>query len=247
MDIQKELEKQGLDPKKAKVYLAVLELGRATIIELSRKTKLKRTTVYDIVLILIGMGYVTEARKGKRRLFIAEDPEVLLNTNEQKLLEFKNLIPFLTEIRSKVVPKPTIKFYDGTLGVRTIMEELLNVKNKEQLFWSSISDLVDFFGNRYMESWVKRRIKRGILSKVLLTKKRNVADIYMQSNDKFLREIRWLPKTYLFKGVVCIFDNKVCYISSREESFGFVIESNEFSQVMRLIFESSWAVAPLQK
>lgn len=245
MNIQKELEKQGLDPKKAKVYLAVLELGRATTIEISQKTKIKRTTVYDIVLDLLRMGYVAEARKGKRRLFIAEDPEVLLNKNEQRLLEFKDIIPILTEIRSQSVPKPTIKFYDGVLGVRTIMEELLNIEKKEQLFWSSISDLIDFFGNRYMESWVKRRIKRGILSKVLLTKKRNVPDIYMQSNNKFLREIRWLPKSYLFNGVVCIFDNKVGYISSKEESFGFIIESNEFSQVMRLIFESSWAITPV--
>jgi len=240
MNISKELEKQGLDPKKTKVYLVILELGRATIIEISKKTKIKRTTVYDIVLDLMRLGYVAEARNGKRRLFIAEDPMVLFNKSEQQLLEFKNIIPILSAIHSQAVPKPTIRFYDGTLGVRTIMEELLNVENKEQLFWSSISDLVDFFGNRYMESWVKRRIKRGILSRVLLTKKTKVPDIYMQSNEKVLREIKWLPKSYVFNGVVCIFDNKVGYISSREESFGFIIESKEFSQIMRLIWDSSW-------
>lgn len=244
MSIIKELEKQGLTGKKAKVYLAVLELGRATTIDIARRTSLKRTTVYDVILDLMQLGYVTETKKGKRRLFIAEDPATLLEKNEERLLSFKSLVPILSEIRSKVVPKPAIRFYDGISGSRNIMEELLLVKNKEQLFWSSMSDLLDVFGNRYMERWVKRRIKRGILSRVLLTKKTKLPDLYERTGVEVLREIKWLPKSYVFDGVVCVFDDKVGYISSRQESFGFIVESKEFSQVMRLIFESSWAMVP---
>lgn len=228
--------------KQAKTYLAILELGRATTIDISKKTKIKRTTTYDIVFDLIRLGYVSEARKGKRRLFIAEDPLLLFSKSEERLFSFKQLIPLLSEMRNSSVPRPSLRFYDGISGVRTIMEELLLVEKKEQLFWSSISDLIDFFGNRYMESWAKRRIRRGILSRVLLTKKTAVPNIYLQSNSQVLREIKWLPKNYVFDGVLCVFDNKVGYISSRQESFGFIIESKEFSQIMRLIFESSWAM-----
>lgn len=244
MSILKELAKQGLTGKKAEIYLAILKLGRATTIDIAQKTKFKRTTVYDIVLDLIQLGYIAETKKGKRRLFIAEDPATILEKNEERLLSFKNLAPILSGIRSNVVPKPVIRFYDGTDGVRNIMEELLLVKNKEQLFWSSMSDLLNVFGNRYMERWVKRRIKRGVLSKVLLTKKSRLPDLYEKSGKEVLREIKWLPKNYIFNGVVCIFDNKVGYISSRQEHFGFVIESNEFAQIMRLIFESSWTITP---
>lgn len=244
MNILKELKNQGLNEKQASIYLAVLELGRATTIDISKKTKIKRTTTYDIVLDLMRLGYISEARKGKRRFFIAEDPLLLFAKSEDRLFSFKQLIPMLSEMRNSSIPRPSIRFYDGVSGVRTIMEELLLVKKKEQLFWSSISDLIDFLGNRYMESWVKRRIRRGILSKVLLTKKTAVSNTYLQSNDEVLREIKWLPKNYIFDGVLCIFDNKVGYISSRQESFGFVIESKEFSQIMRLIFESSWAMTP---
>lgn len=244
MSIIKELEKQGLTGKKAKVYLAVLELGRATSIDIAQKTKFKRTTVYDVVLDLMQMGYVTETKKGKRRLFIAEDPATLLEKNEEKLLAFKNLVPILSEIRSNVVPKPAIRFYDGIDGARNVMEELLLVKNKEQLFWSSMSDLLDVLGNTYMERWVKRRVKREILSRVLLTKKSKLPDLYERTGKEVLREIKWLPKGFVFDGVVCVFDNKVGYISSRQESFGFIVESKEFAQIMRLIFESSWAMVP---
>jgi len=75
-------------------------------------------------------------------------------------------------------------------------------------------------------------------------KKTKLPDLYEKTGTEVLREIKWLPKSYVFDGVVCIFDNKVAYISSRQESFGFVVESKEFAQIMRLIFESSWAMVP---
>lgn len=243
MNISKELKKQGLNEKQAEIYLAILELGRATTINISKKTNIKRTTVYDIILDLMRLGYITEAKKGKRRFFITEDPLLLFAKSEEKLSSFKQLIPILNEMRNNSIPRPNMRFYDGISGVRTIMEELLLVKKKEQLFWSSISDLVDFLGGKYMESWVRRRIRRGILSRVLLTKKTRVPNIYLQSNEQVLREIKWLPKTFVFDGVLCVFDDKVGYISSRQESFGFVIESKEFSQIIRLIFESSWVIS----
>lgn len=242
MNITTALEKQGLKPHQIKVYLTILELGRATTIEVAKKTGIKRTTTYDLIEDLIRLGYVAEARKGKRRLFIAEDPSLLAGKLEQKLTDIKSVIPTLLAINSKAVPKPTVRFYDGVEGARKIMEELLTMKDKEQLYWSSVSDLVDFFGHRYMQSWVKRRIKRGIWSRALLSKKSKVPDIYLQSDAQHLREIRHLPQGFLLDGVLCIFDNKVAYISSRQESFGFVIESEEFSKVIKLIFQSMWAI-----
>lgn len=242
MNIANELEKQGLKQGQIKVYLAILELGRATTIEVAKKTGIKRTTAYDLIEDLIRLGYVAEARKGKRRMFIAEDPLSLISKSERKLSDIKEIVPALLAINSKAIPKPAIRFYDGVEGVRNIMEELLAMRGKEQLYWSSISDLVDFFGHRYMQQWVKRRIHRGIWSRALLTKKSRVPDIYLQSNAQSLREIRYLPKGFALDGVLCIFDSKVAYISSQQESFGFVIESDEFSKVMRLIFQSMWAI-----
>ncbi|EKD24228.1 MAG: hypothetical protein ACD_81C00076G0006 [uncultured bacterium] len=244
MDIIKELVRQGLSARKSEVYLAILELGRATTIDIAHKTGIKRTTVYDIVLDLLQMGYITESKKGKRRLFIAEDPSTLLSKNEDRLSSFKELLPFLTEIRNQSTPKPAIRFYDGFVGAKAIMEELLLVEQKEQFFWSSMSDLIDLFGNIYMERWVKRRVKREVISRVLLTNQSKIPEYYLQSNKKVLREIKWLPKEYVFSGVLCIFDNKVAYISSRQESFGFIIESKELAQIMKLIFQSSWMMAP---
>lgn len=244
MNIQHEISKLGLSGKKGEVYLSILELGRATTIDVARKTGIKRTSVYDLIQDLIHQGYVSEAKRGRRRVFIAEDPVTLIEVYEQRLSDMKSAIPALSSIYTKAIPVPKLKFYDGINGVRHLMEESLTIKGKEHLYWSSISDLVDVFGNRYMEQWVKRRVKRGIWSRCLLVKKKRVADLYLRSDEGVLREIRYLPQGFDFGGVLAIFDNKVMYISSLKESFGFMIESDEFSNSMRLIFKSMWNSLP---
>ena len=120
------------------------------------------------------------------------------------------------------------------------MEELLLIKSKEQLFWSSIEDLVDIFGELYMKGWVKRRIKKGIWSKVLLVKRRDKIETDFQASEAQLRKIHWLPKAFNSNGIICIFDNKIAFISSKKESFGFIVESNDLSYMMKFIFESMW-------
>jgi len=240
MNINTELEKQGLNEKQIKVYLAILELGRGTIINIARKTLIKRTTVYDLVIQLLQLGYISESKKGRRRLFIAEDPAIMIIRKKQGLEEFEQAIPLLSNLYQKAITKPEIKFYDGINGIRNIMEELLLIKGKEQLYWSSIEDLVDLFGSVYMKSWVKKRIKNGIWSKVLLVKRRDQIEEEFKADDKYLRKIHWLPKNYNFSGIICIFDNKIAFISSKKESFGFIVESNDLSDMLKLIFESMW-------
>lgn len=240
MNLRKELGKQGLNQRQTEVYLAVLELGRATVIDVARKTAIKRTTVYDVIMQLVPLGFVSESRRGKRRLFIAENPGLLLAKTEQKLNELKELVPALADLYAGAIPRPEIKFYDGINGVRNIMEELLLMKGEEQFYWSSIEDLVDLFGPVYMNSWVRRRVKRKIWSKVLLVKRRRNIEPYFQESDAYLRKIHWLPSAFNFNGIICLFDNKIAFISSAKERFGFIVESNDLSQMMRLIFENMW-------
>ena len=247
MNIRKELEKQGLSPSQIKVYLATLSLGRATTIDIAKNTGIKRTTSYDVLMGLIGLGYISEAKKGKRRLFIAEDPSRLVSHIEQKLFDMKELAPLLKNIYFQSVPKPQIRFYDGIKGVQSIFDELLLLKSKEQLFWSSVNDMVEVLGKRYLDSWIKRRIKKGIWSKVLISKQTRSLDPLFEARESSLRQIHWLPREFVFNGVCCVYDNKVAYISTYKESFGFVIESEAYASMMRMIWKSMWAITSESK
>ena len=48
------LQKFGLNPKAARVYLALLELGEpAAVTTIAKRAQINRTTTYDILTILI--------------------------------------------------------------------------------------------------------------------------------------------------------------------------------------------------
>ena len=46
---EKQLKSLGFSEKEARVYLALLELGPSTTTEIARKSKINRTTGYDIL------------------------------------------------------------------------------------------------------------------------------------------------------------------------------------------------------
>jgi len=63
MQLQKALEQFGLNKKQAKVYLAVLELGSATVNIISNKSGIARSSCYDILNSLIKKGIASSFKK----------------------------------------------------------------------------------------------------------------------------------------------------------------------------------------
>ena len=74
MNLIEQLERLDLKGRQAKVYLALLQLGSASAIEIAKYTKLKHPTVYDVLDLLREKQLVCETLSGRRRLFSPEDP-----------------------------------------------------------------------------------------------------------------------------------------------------------------------------
>ena len=59
----------GLNKKEAKLYLASLELGPATVNKLAKKSRLKRTTIYSLIDSLGARGIIKEVRRRGKKYF----------------------------------------------------------------------------------------------------------------------------------------------------------------------------------
>ena len=55
---QQVLENLGLSEKEAEIYLALLELGTGTVVEVAKKSGVKRPTAYLVLDELKKMGYI---------------------------------------------------------------------------------------------------------------------------------------------------------------------------------------------
>ena len=91
-----ELQKLGLQEHEAKVYLACLELGHASVTQISKTAGLNRTTGYDVLERLTKYGIVS--RTGvKKKTYIVESPAKLKMFLKDKKRVYEKRIQMLDD------------------------------------------------------------------------------------------------------------------------------------------------------
>jgi sugar-specific transcriptional regulator TrmB len=242
MEIKGILAQLGLTGKRADIYLAALELGSATVLEIAKKAALKRTTCYDVLLDLETKGFVFETVKGKKRLFLAENPEKIQKMLQQKESLFSEILPQLKSIYNITGTKPKIRFYEGKNGLREVYADTLNYSGEILCFASE--HVVNVLGMDWTEEYLKMRIKKGIHV-------RNIAPgteltrSFTNQDQAHLRSSKLVnPKKYPFSIEINIYGHqKVALMSSKEET-GIIIEGQEIHNTLKLIFELLWDTLP---
>ena len=93
-----DLQQFGLSEKEARVYMALLEIGEASIGLITKKSGVKRTTVYDVIEELKVSSLVGMIKKEKKTLYFAEDPRSLEGKLEERKESLKRMLPELLSI-----------------------------------------------------------------------------------------------------------------------------------------------------
>lgn len=230
--------------KKADVYLAILQLGKATVVKISKKAGIKRPTTYDILEDLIGKNLITQSFAGKKRYFVAESPEALKSLLKKQEEKIDQLMPELTSLFNITPHKPKIRYFEGKEGLRQIYEEILKMKTKEQFYFGSIKEMIDVLGQDYLSNWVKRRIKAGIVSHAIRIKSKELPVKEWGAGKEYLRELKFFPENIKEDITnLIIFDNKVAIVSGLAEGYGLIIESKELANTLKYVWQVVWGVS----
>ena len=81
---KKYLEYLGLTEKESSVYFELLKADSLSGIEVSRKTGIKKATVYVVIEDLMKKNLLKEVKVGKRMHYRAESPEKFKTIYEKK-------------------------------------------------------------------------------------------------------------------------------------------------------------------
>jgi len=232
------IKQLGLSDNEAKVYVASLELGQATVQELGKKAKVKRTTVYTTIEGLKEKGLLAETKKGKKTLFIAQNPEALLAISEKRLAEIKKVLPELKSIyNAGDKEKPKLKFFEGKEGYLAVYKNILKENPKELLAISSYESWLKHVDLEFEEKWTQQRIKQGMFLRWLDFKTKATAK-RAKEGKKGLREIRFLPDKFAFSSTIFIYEGKIGLMSGKAKDFmAVIIENQEFYQTFKQFFE----------
>ncbi len=249
--MEKVLKKLGFDDKETQIYLTLLEYGPRPASFIAKHTNLNRSSIYYLVETLVKRRILLQSNRAGTTHFAACPPEDLLNyiDNQQERLrslrsEVKDCVPELEAIQNRLSAwKPKFYYFQGQQEVRGLLERTL--ENKRQKLWAvlSMADIYAQFGEHYFEDYIQRRIDQEILLKVVRSDSK---DIYPERwEDDALRVVRHLPERIKAPDMsFYLWDEKYCaFLSSQEENYGLLIESPEFFQTQKMLFDSLWAVA----
>ena len=89
--IEQQLAQFDCNEREAQIYVESLQMGPASIQEISRSLDQNRVTIHSATEQLIKKGLLFETRKGKRRLVTAAEPESLVRLVQKKQNELNVL------------------------------------------------------------------------------------------------------------------------------------------------------------
>lgn len=241
-----ELKNIGLTDNEAKVYLAMLELGPSSVLEIAAKAGINRPTAYFQIEVLKKMGLVSTTEKGSKQVFVAESPEQLefIISRESKVLEHKKLelskvLPELKTLFNLADDKPLIRYFEGREGLIRMQDEFLKCKEKEIYAISSLDDVLKVFPD-HPDSYSPRRVQKKIHSKLIYTTSRGA--FLKEKDKKMLRESKFVsPSKLPFSSDITIYDDKVAIAALKGTISGTIIQHKEIANSFKGLFRMSWS------
>lgn len=240
MDIEliKLFQQAGFTEKEARVYLALLELGKGDVTEIAKHAELKRSIVYVIVDELIEKGYVTKLPNLKINTYQAIDPAVIHGQIKTVSKHLFQMLPYLRSLQSKGNKKPKIHYLDSKEGFWKIYEEMSQYKTA--WFISSYSRVEKHLPGS-VDKWVGNH-KKGAYP---LKSKSLVPDTPEEIKEarKFLeahQEVRVLPEIKNISMDFALYGNKLAITILEENPFLIIIESQDLVDSLVPIFEIAW-------
>lgn len=239
-----ELKDLGLLEKEAKIYLAALEIGRATADQLAKHAKIVRPTTYLQIKSLMEKGLMSTYEEGKKTYFAPESPELLKRflARQKDSLDVKerdlgNLLPELLRQFDSAGERPVVRFFPGKEGVATAREKVLTTKDKKIYVIFSPEKLSRIFGQKYLNDYSERRKNLGIHSQGIYTYKETFDPAML---DELTERRSFRPDALPLTVDIFIFDSKIAILSLEGTMFGLIIESNHIAASFRTIFNFLW-------
>lgn len=241
--LHKQLQDAGLNETEAKIYIAALELGQASVGRLAQKSDIKRTTVYLSLENLMQKGLMSATNKKGRRYFYAEDPRNLERIMEERKNRITKLIPELLAFTNLVDKKPAFRYFEGEDGIKEVLEDALTYPNSEICMMYSESYLYDFDDKYFADYYVPKRVGKKISTRTIIPNNAEMHEL-IKSNQKSLRQTKFVsPDLFQLKIEVMLYEKNKVSIISFQERFAIIIESPHIHQSFKGIFETMWAMA----
>ncbi|MCX6744791.1 MAG: hypothetical protein NTX82_04670 [Candidatus Parcubacteria bacterium] len=244
-DLKEILKQTGLNAKEAKVYLAILNLGKCNVTEIAQKAELKRTSLYEYLEKLLQQGLIFKTVTKKRTYYYPESPAKIITALDKQKVEIEDkkekirlIIPELEKIYSSVYNKPRISFHEGKEGLREIYWKIFDTS---KIIYSIFSP--DNFFKLYSAKENHALLmllynKGGMLRSLVEKTKEPRPELKEKEYRKFIQS-KELPENFKFETDLLVVDNITALISFKN-LIGVIIEDEAIADLQKNFIKNIW-------
>ena len=244
-NIKSALRRLDMSESEQLVFLTLVSEGQSTARLLASRTGITRPSVYDQIKSLKKKGLVYELDIEGKATYTAAELEQLDRLLEDKIDRIEQsrdflqkAIPTLSENMETIQPR--VRFFYGEEGVKQLVKDMLWYDKLDMIVMWPHQEMLEVFGEKFLGWFHDRLALRKNNVRVLTNKKslREAKEIFsaLGIDTKF----KAVAKDSFSKMGYIVYKNKTILISSNTEAFGFIVDSKQFADLMRMQFEVMW-------
>lgn len=235
------LQRVGLTESQAKSYLTLVKAGSLTPPKLAALIKESRTTAYMALARLEELGLAKQVENTAKKTYAAVNPAVLekyIAKQQQDITkvqdDFHNALPNLLSYYFTHRSEPGVRFYQGEHGLEKIYEDHLRTGEFVHVIRTPADD--EHFGP-ILYRYMNKRAELGIRSEFLGPNLEGSVKWAAENDQRLKRVTAWFPaNAYKSPVEICIYGNKVSFISFGDEAVGMIVESPQIAAALRDIY-----------
>lgn len=246
-----------IKPIAQKVLRTLISKGSLSVADVASFLHIPKSSIYDALEQLMEQSIVIEYAEGRSKTFGISSMEHLEDIYKNKMKELagahSSLLSFIAEHKGSEadsgVSKPKIQFYYGVEGIRQAFRDMPWVKKYTDtyLMWPT-NEMVDMLGDVFLNHHASGRFLHNVQMKIVnkYSDKGKIPSIYkFGKTDPAARltESRFAPKSMEWKISYWIYGDKCLFAGSGEEKYAFVVHSQEFVQLMKILWQQVWEVS----
>lgn len=184
----------GLNDNESAVYLAMLPLGPATILGISKASGVKRTTIYNVLEGLNRKGLTRVDIRGFKKLYVAEHPQKLERMLEHRQTDLKQAFPEFEALYNLKGGESFIKYYEGSESVKNAYFDMLAALQHNDMFLViGDPDKWERVNASFGTDFIKTRNKQKLQIRMFLVDS-DTSRQYKTFEKDFHEQIKLLPK-----------------------------------------------------
>ncbi|HEY1096719.1 MAG TPA: hypothetical protein VGF14_05715, partial [Alphaproteobacteria bacterium] len=137
-------------------------------------------------------------------------------------------------------------FFEGAAGVKQVLIDMLNYRDMETRSFWPIAEMIKLLSAEFFDWHNRQRIQNKLSVKAIWPHSYliNIAQHpYLGGGKSFHREIRVAPKMTDTGMGYWIYGNKIAFLSSTREHYGFIIDSPDMAELMTVQHELIWKLS----